>query len=50
MTVPQFITFLIMPVGSILIALLFWLVDRRERRRERERSAQLDLPGVTKGQ
>jgi hypothetical protein len=49
MTVPQFLTFFIMPVGSLLIALLFWSFDRRERRRKRERSAQRDLPGVTRG-
>jgi hypothetical protein len=33
-----FLTFFIMPVGSILIALLFLFIDKRERRRERERS------------
>jgi preprotein translocase subunit YajC len=50
MTIAQFMTFLIMPVGSVLIALLFWFIDKRERRREREHSAQIDLPGMMKGQ
>jgi preprotein translocase subunit YajC len=40
MSIAQFMTFLIMPVGCLLIALLFSWIDQRQRRRERER----DLP------
>jgi quinol-cytochrome oxidoreductase complex cytochrome b subunit len=42
MSIAQFMTFLIMPVGCLLIALLFSWIDRRERRRVRERSAISD--------
>jgi hypothetical protein len=41
-SIAQFMTFLIMPVGCLLIALLFSWIERRERRRVRERSAISD--------
>jgi hypothetical protein len=42
MSIAQLMTYLIMPIGCLLIALLFSWIDRRERRRVRERSAISD--------